>query len=231
VAWFLVVRNDDFTLRPEAIEEARTAPSWWRDFLSRRMLVVVIIISMINTSWQTLRAWLPKIMQQEFAYSERFTSIFTSFWYGVTDVGCLASGALSLWLVNRGSGIKSSRTIAFALCAGLCASLCTVPFLNPGPVMLAVLLASGAGALGLFPIYYAFSQDISRRHQGKVAGVTGVIAWLVSGQTAELFGWLADETKSFRLGLALAGALPAIALVVMVLLWPNENRNRTDIKG
>ena len=45
---------------------------------------------------------------------------------------------------------------------------------------------------------------------------------LVSGQTAELFGWLADETKSFQTGLAVAGTLPAIALLAMMTLWPKN---------
>ena len=31
---------------------------------SRRMLVVFVVIACINTTWQILRAWLPKILQE-----------------------------------------------------------------------------------------------------------------------------------------------------------------------
>jgi MFS transporter, ACS family, hexuronate transporter len=224
VAWFAVVRTGDLTTTPPSGGNSSPSAEWWSALLSRRMAVVVVVIALINTTWQTLRAWLPKIMQQQFEYTESFTAYFTSGWYVATDVGCLTSGAAALWFARRGWSVFGSRTLAFAVCALLCGALCFIPLLERGPLVLIVLLAAGAGALGLFPIYYSFSQDVSPRHQGKVAGVTGVAAWIVSGQTSELFGWLADASKSFRPGLAVAGLLPALALATIVFLWPKQDR-------
>ena len=223
VAWFWFVRPSDFAgVRLNQNRQDPNERPWWRDFLSRRMLVVVLVVSLINITWQTLRAWLPKIMQQEYGYGENFTFVFTSGWYAMTDVGCLGAGALALGLASRGWGVKSSRSISFGVCAGLCALLMLAPWLSSGPLFLCVLLLSGAGALGLFPIYYSLSQDVSQYHQGKVAGVTGVIAWSLSAPTASLFGWLADELNSFRVGLAIAGGIPILALFVILFLWPND---------
>ncbi|MFO0935863.1 MAG: MFS transporter [Gemmataceae bacterium] len=230
--WFLFVHRSDFSGAPARQPHSTASDQpWWRDFLTRRMLVVVLIVCIINVTWQTLRAWLPKIMLQEYLYDEKATAQFTSAWYIATDVGCLASGALAMALASRGWGIKSSRVAAFGLCAALCSSLMLMPLLSRGPLLLAVLLISGAGALGMFPIYYSFTQDISRNHQGKVAGFTGVLAWSISSPMAMLFGWLADETNSFNTGIAIAGALPLLAWLTIVFLWPRDNPPETSLSS
>ena len=101
----------------------------------------------------------------------------------------------------------------------LCAACVLVPWLGKGWLLLAVLSLAGAGALGVFPLYHAFTQDISAQHQGKITGVAGVAAWLVPAQIQRLFGMLADRTGSFDLGLALAGFLPLLAVIPLWLFW------------
>ena len=84
---------------------------------------------------------------------------------------------------------------------------------------MAILLIVGAGALGLFPVYHAFSQDISDTHQGRVTGVAGVAAWAISPPLQKWFGWLVDRTGSFDWGFAMTGLAPLVALAVLWILW------------
>ena len=234
-AWFLVVRNTDFQktthgLDGQNIVEAErsqesvgsTFQVCIREMLTARMLAVVIVLTLINASWQTLRAWLPKVMQQEYKYEEAFTLNFVSIWYLVTDVGCLASGFLAVWLAHRGMSMKKSRCFTFLLCALLTGTLMFVPWLTQGPWLLAVFLIAGAGTLGLFPMFYSFSQDISKDHQGKVTGITGALGWTLSSPTQSMFGYLKDQTDSYSTGLVIAGALPFVALGFLVWLWPTD---------
>jgi ACS family hexuronate transporter-like MFS transporter len=88
-------------------------------------------------------------------------------------------------------------------------------------LMLATLLLVGAGALGVFPVYHAFTQDLSRKHQGKVTGIGGVAAWALS-PAQKYYGRLIDYTGSFDLGFAIAGCLPLIACFVLWLFWPKH---------
>ena len=88
-----------------------------------------------------------------------------------------------------------------------------------GWLLLAVLMLAGAGALGVFPIYHAFTQDISARASGKITGIAGVAAWAAPAQAQQFFGLLADRTGSFDHGLVLAGFLPLIAVVPLWLFW------------
>jgi ACS family hexuronate transporter-like MFS transporter len=116
--------------------------------------------------------------------------------------------------------VTQARLATFFICSLMALSLASLPWLPPGWPLLAVLLIAGAGALGVFPIYHAFTQDLSHRHQGKVTGIAGVAAWAFSPLAQRLFGQHVDATQSFDQGLAAAGCLPMIAMLVLVLFWP-----------
>src|SRR6185436_8924442 len=81
ICWFAMVRSGDLTTAPvdsktTAITPLRT--NLWRLFLSRRMLVLFFVVACINTCWQTLRAWLPKFLQQGRGYAETEMLYFNS---------------------------------------------------------------------------------------------------------------------------------------------------------
>jgi ACS family hexuronate transporter-like MFS transporter len=126
---------------------------------------------------------------------------------------------LTLWLARRGFSVHRSRSAVFLGSAALSALTIVAAFLPKGWPLLAMLLLVGAGALGVFPIYHAFTQELSNQHQGKVTGITGVAAWLFSSPAQKLFGRLIDRTGSFDLGLAIAGCLPLLAFLALWVFW------------
>jgi ACS family hexuronate transporter-like MFS transporter len=221
IPWLMLLRGNDLRASASAPETSGgvAGPSFLSVILSRRMLVVFVVIACINTTWQVLRAWMPKFLQEGRGYSEMQALGFNSVWFIATDIGCIAAGALAVWLARRHLTVHVARVLVFAGCALLCAACLLVPWLSKGWLLLAVLSLAGAGALGVFPLYHAFTQDISSAHQGKITGLAGVAAWLVPAQIQKLFGLLADRTGSFDLGLALAGLLPLIATVPLWLFW------------
>ncbi|MGH7946848.1 MAG: MFS transporter [Opitutaceae bacterium] len=221
IPWFVLLRGNDLRPTPAEPGTAASAPgaSFASVIFSRRMLVVFFVIACINTTWQILRAWMPKFLQEGRGYSESAALGFNSVWFIATDVGCLAAGALAVWMARRHLSVHGARLLVFAACALLCAACVLVPWLGRGWLLLAVLSLAGAGALGVFPLYHAFTQDISPEHQGKITGVAGVAAWLVPAQIQKLFGVLADRTGSFDLGLAIAGFLPLLAVIPLWLFW------------
>jgi ACS family hexuronate transporter-like MFS transporter len=222
VAWFTMVRESD--LAPvrvpsvPAASESSTLTGSWRVLISRRMIVVLVMIACINTSWQILRAWLPKFLIEGRGYTEKAAFNFSSLYYVATDVGCLGAGALTLWLVRRGLPVHRSRLLVFFGCAAMTVSSISVLVLPKGWPLLATLLVVGAGALGVFPVYHALTQELSPFHQGKVTGIAGVAAWALS-PVQTLFGRHIDKTGSFDLGLAIAGCLPLAAFLALWLFW------------
>jgi ACS family hexuronate transporter-like MFS transporter len=188
----------------------------------RRFWVLMTLVVAINLTWHYFRAWLPLFLQKQHGYSERFTSWFVLAYYVATDVGSLSAGFVTLALIRRGLPVHRGRLLVFAVCAGLTTLSVVAAVLPAGPLLLGVLLLIGFAALGLFPNYYSFSQELTLRHQGKMTGALSCICWLAMSLLHELAGDSIKRTGSYSLGVALAGLMPLIGLTVLILFWGRE---------
>jgi ACS family hexuronate transporter-like MFS transporter len=222
-AWLLSVSNDDL-LRERSGAQSNAHPgsgsepaSLWQVLRSREMGIILGLIVCINTTWQVSRAWLMKFLQEGRGYAESEALWLNSAWFTAADLGCIAAGALATRLAVRGMPVQRARTSIFAACALLCGLSVSIPWLGRGPLLLAVLGCGAAGALGVFPLYHAMTQDLPERYQGRITGIAGVAGWLIPAQAQHLFGVLADRTGSFDAGLVIAGLLPAVALALLTV--------------
>jgi ACS family hexuronate transporter-like MFS transporter len=113
-------------------------------------------------------------------------------------------------------------------------ALCTlsIPFLPSGWVFQAGLLVVGFAALGLFPSYFALSQELSSTHQGKVTGTLGFVAHTSLGMIYSLEGWICDKTESYEWVLGGVGVFPALAFILLLIFWsPGKERAVQELKG
>ena len=69
----------------------------------------------------------------------------------------------------------------FLACSLLTASSMLAAFLPASWLLLVTLLVIGFGSLGQFPIYYAFTQELSVQRMGKVTGTLSFLTWTVDG--------------------------------------------------
>jgi ACS family hexuronate transporter-like MFS transporter len=229
IPWLIAMRGVGPPVAPPRADDrpAGAAPGddgFYKILRSKQIWIVFFVIACINTTWQILRAWMPKFLQEGRGYTEAQALGYNAAWFAATDVGCLAAGALAVWLARKWCTVHAARLWVFIGCALLCTLCAFIPRMPAGAVLLITLAIVGAGALGLFPLYHAFTQDISGAHQGKITGLAGVAGWLIPAQFQKLFGLLADKTGSFDLGLVLAGFLPLLAAVLLALFW----RGATD---
>jgi ACS family hexuronate transporter-like MFS transporter len=222
--WFLFVKPRDLALprtSPPAqangqVPGVRNRPSALQ---VRRFCALVIVVVFINATWHFFRAWMPLFLQEQHHYSETATGLFTSAYYLCTDLGALCAGFATLYLVRRGFAVHTSRLLVYLFCALLAAQSVVVALLPSGPLLLGVLLIVGFGALGVFPNYYSFSQELTVRHQGKVTGVLGASCWLAMAGVHEVVGNAVESTGSYTVGVALAGLAPLVGFAALVLLW------------
>ena len=194
--WFGLVTASDLakpsdTITPSQTDEPETdSPS-----TLRRYLVLMFVVVAINITWQFFRAWLPKFLKEAHGYGEAFANYFTSAYYIATDIGCLTVGFLVKQLASRGWNVHRARLVTFLGCSLLTALGTVAALVSKGPLLLGLLLLIGAGALGLFPNYYAFGQEISKKHQGLVVGSLATFAWLATGLMQNLVGQTIQATR------------------------------------
>ena len=226
VLWLFSIRSGDLKRSTNTQSDAPQGRFWLAEFLcDRRFWALAVMVFCINTSWQLIRAWLPKFLQQGRGYSESQALIFNSVYYIATDVGCILAGVATLWLIRRGMSVHWGRVIVYAGCALLAALTTAVSFLPQGWPLLGVLLLVAGGTLGVFPCYYSFTQELSTNNMGKLTGVLSFLGWM-SSPVHKYFGRLIDETGSFDLGIALVGWAPLVGLVVFLALWPMHSEAR-----
>lgn len=220
--WLWLVRSND--LSGDGPAGTAGPAGAFGELFTRRMFVVLVVVALINTCWQTFRPWLTKFLIEGRGYAEDPALNFNSLFFIASDVGCIGAGALGLWLAKKGMAVHRSRMLVFFACALMSATGLFIPLLPKGWLLLCVLLLVAAGSLGVFPIYHALTQDISAHHQGKVTGIAGIAAWGFAPPAQKFFGRIVDKTGSFDVGLAIAGCLPLIAFLMLLLFW-NERKN------
>ena len=222
VVWLWTVKSRH--LSPPTIAQD-PGDTYWAIWANRRFWVALVVIVSINLTWRSWAFWLPSFLRQEKGYSEDLMAYLTSTFFVAADLGSVAVGATILALARRGMRLHLARVLCFAGCAGLTMTSLVAVLLPRGPGLIAVLAILGFGALGLFPIYFALSQDISARHQGKV---TGTLSFVNAACLAILFplqGRLVDSSGTFEWALGTVGLAPLTGLVALWMWWRDENQD------
>jgi ACS family hexuronate transporter-like MFS transporter len=225
--WFISVRSR--TLGPLPPEGTQSKPTLLPhperrtplpfSLFARRFVALVITVITINVAWHFFRAWLPLFLQKQLHYSEEQTAGFLTLYYIAADAGSITAGLATLLILRFGLPVFRGRMIVFLGFAVLTALSVLAAILPSGPLLLVVLLVVAFGCLGVFPNYYAFSQDLTTRHQGKLTGVLGCSCWMAMALLHEVVGNVVKAYESYRIGIAIAGLMPLVAFAALVLLW------------
>jgi ACS family hexuronate transporter-like MFS transporter len=220
--WLASVRGPDLALaRPgdSPVGPPERHSSAWAIFRDPRFAVLLIVTTTINLNWHFLRVWLPLALVRFYRYPERTALWCVMAFYVAAGVGSLVSGTVTLRLGRGRLGVHGSRVMMFAFFAVLAALPLWVAELPPGPLLLALLLVIGFAALGLYPVYYSLSQELTVRHQGKVTGVLGCTTWVVTAAMQPVVGLWIDKTHDWPTAFSWASAMPLLGLLALLLLW------------
>jgi ACS family hexuronate transporter-like MFS transporter len=228
VAWLATVRSRDIDLNraapPILAERPSADKSKDRIVFIRRFLALAIVVVVINLCWQFFRAWMPKMLREEFQYSPHQVQYFSVAYYISADVGCLTVGFLVKWLAARGYSVHGARMATFLACVLLTALSTVAAVLPASSLLLVILLLLGFGSLGQFPNYYAFTQELSARRMGNVTGMFSFIFWSSYALVSSPIGRWTDRTGSYSQVMFVAGLLPLAGFVALALLWNGPKR-------
>jgi ACS family hexuronate transporter-like MFS transporter len=224
VIWFLSVPSRMVnTVGTASAPLASEGPARFRDvFLDRRYWAVVAVVISVNIIWHGYRTWLPLYLRDQRGFTEREMNNFSTIYYLVADVGAWTIGLTTLLLCRLGWRVHQARLWMFGGCAVVGLTTLAIPFLPNGLMLEAGLLVVGFAALGLFPTYFAFSQEITSKHQGKLTGTLGICAHFSLSAIYPVEGWICDATHSKEWVLGGIGLAPIAAFLVLLVLWPTD---------
>ena len=167
------------------------------------------------------------MLEKQYGYSKIQTQNFSSLYYLVAGVGCLLSGLVVKWLTGSGWPVHGAdghlRDPSLLTAASIVTAVLPASWL-----LLMTLLMIGFGSLGQFPTYYAFTQELSVRQMGKVTGALSFVTWTSTALVQGLIGRWIDRTGSYSAVTGLAGLVPVLGLLALVLLWNQGRGSRSD---
>lgn len=222
VIWFLSLRSRDLDHTPTPAKSEPALPLG-KILQSPRFWSVALLIAGAQTVWHIYRVWLMKFLHTGRGYAEATALDFNSIYFLATDLGCMASGFISLWLIRRhGFTAHTARRRVYLGACCLTSLSVMIPGLGPGWPLLGTLLIVGAGALALFPCYYSFVQELSPNHVGRLTGILSFWVWAITSPLHSLFGLLHDRTQSYDIGLVIAGLAPWLGVLSLHFLWRQD---------
>jgi ACS family hexuronate transporter-like MFS transporter len=224
--WFTVPKR--VLAHPVAPRHATREP-FSAVFADRRFWVLVVLILGVNTSWHTFRVWLPLYLRENLGYSKDESLWFNTQYFIAADIGSWLIGLAVVGMVRAGVNLHTARVRTYAVGVLLALSAGLLPFVSREFIE-PIIGVTGFASLGLFATYFALSQEVSGRHQGKVTGVLGAInsAWLAGMYWLQ--GW-ASKTAGLEARpwvLAFAAVPAALALLAVVWFWPKGETTRRD---
>jgi ACS family hexuronate transporter-like MFS transporter len=216
--WWGTLRQADIDSTPAKEADARPElPPIPASLYVRRFVALMILVVATNMTWHGLRAWGPLFLKERHDFTSAGIQTFFMGYYAFSDVGALAAGGLTLvaaWYLP----VHTSRVLVylgFALIATLTALL---PYLH-GTALIVVFLIVGFAALGVFPNYYSFTQDLTQRHQGKLTGTLSCVCWVALAVWQYAIGSYVDATGAYHVPLIICGFAPLVGFVAIVILW------------
>ncbi|MBI1355486.1 MAG: MFS transporter [Acidobacteria bacterium] len=238
LGWLWATRRGIGSVAPAASEDpepAEWAASLAKVLRSHRFWLLVVVVCCINGVYSVYRVWLPLALQDPagLGFSEQQTlGRILPLYYLVNDVGCLAAGAATLWLHRHGVSAVNARRWVFTVSGALLAPAALLPAVargewalpgvSAGQASMAILLMTSLGSLAVFPCYYAFTQDLSRRHIGLVTGLLSFFAWIIPSTAQRVLGEFIDRSGSYDIAFQVAAWPVLVAAVALWALWNIE---------
>jgi ACS family hexuronate transporter-like MFS transporter len=206
-------------LRSAGSDADDAAPVAWRELLQRRDVWALVVARFVSDPvWWFYVFWLPGWMADRFHFS--LAEIGATAWipFLAADVGSLAGGATSSWLVRRGVAVVRARKIVMVGAAALMPCAIASAFVATPAWMLAFVsvaaFAHQAWASGMLTL----PADLLRG--GAVAsctGLTGTGAALGGLLATSCTGWIVDH-HGYAPVVVANGFLHPLAAVLVVLL-------------
>jgi MFS transporter, ACS family, hexuronate transporter len=203
--------------------------AWARLIPHRQTWAFVIAKFMTDPIWWFYLFWIPDFLQRKHGLALLNIRLPILVIYVIADVGSIAGGWLSSWLIHRGRTVNVARKSALLVCA-----LCVVPVVfayNMQSLWGAVLLIGLAAAAhqGFSANLFTLTSDtFPAQALGSVVGMGGTAGAIGGMLIATIVGHTLQWTGSYMVPFFMAGSAYVLALAAIQLLVPKLEPAQID---
>lgn len=176
---------------------------------------------LIDPIWWFYLFWVPDFLQRRHGLALMKIGLPIMAIYLISDVGSVAGGWLSSWLIQRGSSVNAARKITMLICA-----VCVVPIIftyrvaGLWPAVLIIGLAAAAHQGFSANLYTLTSDMFPARAVASVAGIGGMAGAVGGMLIAQVVGHTLQWTGSYMVPFLIAGSAYLLALLAIHILSP-----------
>jgi len=202
---------------------------WISLFPHRQTWAFVTGKFMIDPIWWFYLFWVPDFLQRRHGLSLMKIGVPIMVIYVISDVGSVAGGWLSSWLIKRGKSVNAARKITMLLCAF---SVVPIVFAYRTESMWEAVLLIGlaaAGHQGFSANLFTLSSDLfPAKAVGSVVGIGGMAGAIGGMLIAKIVGYVLQWTGSYMIPFFIAGFAYLLAVAAIQVLSPKLEPARID---
>lgn len=214
------------------VPRERLAAASWADSLgeivrSRRFWVLVIASISINICWHFLVNWIPTYLKQERKLSFAAGNYLSTIPFLAADAGNLLGG----WLARRLAAKRAAATSRLMVMAGALPLIMVglaIGQVSSAAMAVALLSVIALGTAAFMVNYFSFTQEVSVRHTGLVAGYLGALGNLFAAGFQPFAGMVKDLAGSYAPVFAIIGVAPIVGLAALAIGWRLTPLSATD---
>jgi ACS family hexuronate transporter-like MFS transporter len=195
--------------------------SWFRLLAHRQTWAFVLAKFITDPIWWFYLFWIPDFLQRQHGLALLNIGTPILVIYLISDVGSVAGGWLSSFLIQHGRTVNVSRKITMLICA-----VCVVPIIFAPRIasMWEVILVIGIAAAahqGFSCNLYTLSSDMFPGTMvASVVGIGGTAGAVGGMLIAKIVSGFLQRTHSYAVPFFMAGSAYLIALAIIQVLVP-----------
>jgi len=184
---------------------------------------------LIDPVWWMFLFWLPDFFAKRHNLDLKSFGVPLAVVYILSDLGSVAGGWLSSFLIKRGRSVNSARKTAMLISALAVPPIVAGMYVDDLWLAVAIVGLATAAHQSFSCNLYTLPSDLFPRHAvGSVAGLGGMAGAVGGMLMAKYAGWVLDRIGSYTPIFAVSASAYLLALALIHLLSPRYEPARLD---